>query len=919
MKKKIFQYTALLILVLLGSVSVAQDNRTLDVKVTDVIAQMPAGDLIYLDQLVEELIDLGVPGFDNLQQRLTPPGEGDDTAVRFAINSMARYASKFGREKERDFVEINLLEAIENHSDFMVKTFLLNQLNLVAGNKSVAVISKYLSDEQLVEPAVQTLLSVKTNEASRALLGALPDAGEQGRVTILKALGERQCMDAAEAIADFADAKNQNLKKTALAALANIGNPGSYNLLLKAAKNADFDYEPTNAAEAFLNYADHLGEKGEIKLCQKALKSIIRENRSGKLLHNYAEALSIYAKYFGYKAMPLLLEAVESNDKALRVSVLNIAESIGGIAGTREWTDKARNVSPEIKAEIIYMLGNRGDAFAVDFVKENLNFPDATVRKEALSALVKLNGKKAVPVLTEHLIGGRDISAAKNEFLQLLDRKHLHPVAVKLDKTSGHTKTALIDLIAAKAGNEYFNEILKLTNSKNSEERTSAFNALKFISTPDNLEDLIRLLLSAEGENEISQVQAAVIAAAGDNKAERTEKGKLLQALKNTDKKERILAVLPETGGDIALKTITKYFNNSGGQLKDAAFEALTSWKDYSASESLYSVCQTNKGKYGDAAFKSFVRQINSADIPDDQKLLQFRKIMPYAGDAEAKKLVITSIGNLKTFLSLVYLEQFLDDAPLQQTAARSVMKIALPDSNGKNGFTGDKVRELLNKAAVVIKGEESEYDKINIKNYLEEMPGESGFVSMFNGKDIDGWQGNKTDYIPENGELLVRPERGGHGNLYTAKEYSDFIFRFEFQLTPAANNGLGIRAPLEGNAAYKGMELQILDNSAPVYANLKEYQYHGSVYGVIPAKCGFLRPVGEWNEQEVFVQGNRVKVTLNGTVILDGDIVEASKNGTMDGREHPGLKRDKGYIGFLGHGSELKFRNIRIKDMEEL
>jgi len=161
-----------------------------------------------------------------------------------------------------------------------------------------------------------------------------------------------------------------------------------------------------------------------------------------------------------------------------------------------------------------------------------------------------------------------------------------------------------------------------------------------------------------------------------------------------------------------------------------------------------------------------------------------------------------------------------------------------------------------------------------------------------------------------------VNPERGGHGNIYTDKEYSDFIFRFDFQLTPGANNGLGIRAPLEGDAAYVGMELQILDNTAPIYANLHEYQYHGSVYGVIPAKRGYLKPVGDWNSEEVIVKGSHVKVILNGTTIVDGDIEEASKNGTLDGKDHPGLKRDKGYIGFLGHGSKLKFKNIRIKDL---
>jgi hypothetical protein len=193
---------------------------------------------------------------------------------------------------------------------------------------------------------------------------------------------------------------------------------------------------------------------------------------------------------------------------------------------------------------------------------------------------------------------------------------------------------------------------------------------------------------------------------------------------------------------------------------------------------------------------------------------------------------------------------------------------------------------------------------------------GEKGFTSLFNGQNLDGWIGNKSSYQAVDGEIVVSPGEGSGGNLYTEKEYSDFILRFEFQLTPGANNGLGIHAPLEGDVAYNGKELQILDNTAEKYANLKPYQYHGSVYGIIPAKRGFLKPVGEWNAQEVIVKGSKVKVILNGTTIVDGDFLEASKNGTMDGREHPGLQRTSGHIGFLGHGDVLKFRNIRIKDL---
>jgi hypothetical protein len=186
------------------------------------------------------------------------------------------------------------------------------------------------------------------------------------------------------------------------------------------------------------------------------------------------------------------------------------------------------------------------------------------------------------------------------------------------------------------------------------------------------------------------------------------------------------------------------------------------------------------------------------------------------------------------------------------------------------------------------------------------------------NGDNLDYWIGNKTDYLVEDNVLSVRPKNGGHGNLYTAKEYSDFIFRFEFQLTPGANNGLGIHTPLQGDAAYVGKELQILDNTAPIYKNLKPYQYHGSVYGIIASKRGALNPVGQWNSQEVIVKGDDIKITLNGVVIVNGNIKEATKNGTADGKDHPGLKRNKGHIGFLGHGSELNFRNIRIKDLSK-
>jgi hypothetical protein len=193
--------------------------------------------------------------------------------------------------------------------------------------------------------------------------------------------------------------------------------------------------------------------------------------------------------------------------------------------------------------------------------------------------------------------------------------------------------------------------------------------------------------------------------------------------------------------------------------------------------------------------------------------------------------------------------------------------------------------------------------------------PAEEGFVSLFNGKDLDGWVGATKGHVVEHG--ILRSPKGGGGNLYYNKEFGDFVLRFDFKLEHNGNNGVGIRSEMGKNAAYHGMEIQVLDNTGSSYRELKKYQYHGSIYGVVPAKRGYQRPLGYWNTQEIYAKGNHIRVTVNGQVIVDADIKEAAKDGTIDGGKHPGLFNKSGYIGFLGHGHQIDFRNIRIKELE--
>jgi len=193
---------------------------------------------------------------------------------------------------------------------------------------------------------------------------------------------------------------------------------------------------------------------------------------------------------------------------------------------------------------------------------------------------------------------------------------------------------------------------------------------------------------------------------------------------------------------------------------------------------------------------------------------------------------------------------------------------------------------------------------------------GEAGFVKLFDGQTLKGWQlvrGRGPGYVVKDG-TIVCPLEGG-GNLLTEKEYSNFIFRFEFKTEPGGNNGIGIRTPLNGDAAYVGMEVQILDDGHEKYkGKIKSEQHHGSIYLVAPARTGFLKPAGEWNSEEIMADGNHIRVTLNGVVILDFDLGLVKEKEVIE--KHPGIRNKKGYIGFLGHGSLVEFRNIRIKTL---
>jgi hypothetical protein len=250
-------------------------------------------------------------------------------------------------------------------------------------------------------------------------------------------------------------------------------------------------------------------------------------------------------------------------------------------------------------------------------------------------------------------------------------------------------------------------------------------------------------------------------------------------------------------------------------------------------------------------------------------------------------ELVWVRLNGITTVDGVVY-ENYWDRS--RPVPARGPLQ--LQTHGGEIRFRNLRVRELDSGAANAVLGAHFAADA----------------APIFDGKTFAGWEGATADYEIVDGALRCKAGRGG--NLFTVEVYTDFTVSFEFRLPPGGNNGLAMRYPGQGNPAHAGFELQVLDDSAPQYAGLKPWQYHGSVYGVVPAQRGYQRPVGEWNHEVVTMRGSRVQVVLNGTAIVDADLAGLPSH--LDG--HDGLHRRGGRFGFCGHNDAVEFRDIWLR-----
>jgi len=576
------------------------------------------------------MLSLGDAGIKMICDQVVPSGTGDDTRARFAIESLSRYLSKGNMENDRARWELICLDYIASKDDFTVKDFFMKQLQLAGSEKSIDALKGYLNNNNLCAPAVAVIGEVGGKKAETVLSEALKDRNLPCGVAVMNILaGMKSDMAIAEFIA-WSNSTDKIVQGAAFNALAQSGNPQALSVLSKAARNVKYRWEHSGATESLLVYAGAAGEKGDNKSMEKVCKILIDNCNDRMNIQYKTGALEVLTRFKGADAMPYVISALGSQDKSYRNAALKYSLMIKDQKVTKQLIDFYPKARAEVKPEIIRNLGERKDNQAVTLVKSSLSDPDMAVRMESAPALVSLTGKESVNPLIEYLVKNNnqgDQEAARNTLVTVLDGKSVPMLVPALKDAGSLGKKSIIELLAWSNDKKYFADVVPFATSDDELVRGAAYKAFSSLASPSDQDKLIELLSKTDNPSYTGDLQVAIASAANQVGDPEERSSRILNALSTFPQKEKLIPVLALTGGREALSTVLKEFENGSVEMRTVCFKALTSWKDFSASSALYAICSSGNKNYGTPAFDGYVRQVRTARVTDDQRLLLYRKM----------------------------------------------------------------------------------------------------------------------------------------------------------------------------------------------------------------------------------------------------------------------------------------------------
>ncbi len=941
-------YISIASLLLCGSLLMAQSpaNRTSKTVVADVLAQMPAQQQAEYNKLINDLSAAGEEGVLMLINKIKAPGQGSNSNVDYALSGLTHYVMAKGEEKARLITANAYVKALDMVNDREIKAFIIRQIQMIGQDECVDALANYVNDRDLSGPATRALAAIRTDNAKKVLVASLMRrmGNTKTQKDAIRAIASVQIADAESVLQTMLGSEDVDMRKEVLYALSRVGSKSSLNLLANEAEKVGYQMEKTGANEAYIALIKRVLAQGDVKEAEKAANTLMKKATKAGMTQTREAALQILLATKPEAALKNVLSALKDTNKDYRNAALRFASDFADQNVYVEVMKAMLKAKPEVKVDILNWIGResklsakhdiiknlelRFDLPAKQVILEQLKSDNFDVQQAAVWALVKIGDKSVIPALA-------DLLKSENKQVVLLGEDALlafngdidQAVAKVVPSASEAGKIAAMELLSVRMADANLNTVLEQIKSGSPEVKKAAYAALKNVVSEKDFTLLCGMLETADS-SVIAPVQDAVIASIA-KQASHVQFSNVNRRMIQAGDSKRYLyyKVLAATGDKEALNAIVKGLNEGTGVAKDAAFEALLVWKGIEAADELYVVCQSATGTVFDAALKRYVQLVSDPAFTAENRLLSLRKVMEIAKTNEQKVIILKEIQKADTFLSLMYASEFMDDADasVRSAAIYAIWNIA----RNHPEFKGNNVKSILNRVLTMFDGADARYDIDALKQHLDAMPDEVGFVSLFNGKDLTGWKGlvenpivrakmkpaqlakaqvkadenMRRDWKVENGLLVF--DGTGYDNLCTEKQYGDFEMYVDWRLDP---NG---PEPDAGIYLRGTPQVQIWDTSrVDVGAQVGSGGlYNNQVNESKPSKVADNK-LGEWNTFYIKMVGDRVTVLLNGEKIVDNVILENYWD-----RKLPIFPVEQ--LELQAHGSKVYYRNIYVKELE--
>jgi HEAT repeat protein len=713
-------------------------NKSTSDIISDALEKLPAKEQNNYDRIIKVLCSTGDEGVDILVNMLHKPNQESNATIQYALSGMVNFAS--GDENLKNNIEKALLNQLDKISEKEHLDFIIRLISIVGSDASMEKLSRYLTNDYLSAAAAYTISSIGGSNAATTLKAALmrrdARSPESGR-NIIQALGYVLPDGTTESfVKTFLNTDDPKTRAVVINTLGRIGTKASLNELMTEAEIHNYSYDKTNATGALINLIKRIKELGETKEALKIAEQLLKNATKAGETQTRIAALEILFESTPDKTK-LLKDVLKDNDKNYRRAGLMITSSYAGKPMYNEIFKLLPKVQPAIKNDILlWIIAEAGnpqkkediksleigvDKTSTSILTELLTYKDFEIIENAVWALNKIGDLPALSSICS-LFDKEDqqyIDLAK-QACATFEGSISKTIVSNINTASDKGKVAILELLAGRKANTYFNFVLDQTKSNIPEIKEAAFAALKDVVSEKDVTILCGMLEESTAQSDAQPLQQAISSALSTLPPAKQFDLVSQRMIQAGDAGNKLYLPVIITSGDTrALYLVLKAFKSETGISRNTAFEALLSWKGKEVLEPLYDICKDNSyNDYFEQAFNTYINVASGDSISGEEQFAFLQKAMDIARTDEQNKYLLKKIGNTGTLNALLYAGKFLDNDALKENAGQAVMKIALANKD----FYGDNVKSLLEKTSGIINNPDAEYQRRAIKNFIDEM-----------------------------------------------------------------------------------------------------------------------------------------------------------------------------------------------------